>query len=74
MSSDSSRRRAQYSAEIGGASCSRGPKAEFGSIRDARARAEAYRKTADWCEVKDVSGKVVGTHRRSGDRWRWWPT
>lgn len=68
------RSRAPYTAEIGGSSWSQGPRHEFATIREARAWAEGYGTTADWCEISDKHGHVIASHRRdtSGDGLRWY--
>jgi hypothetical protein len=53
-----------YTAEIGGSSWSRGPKAIFQTIREAREWAEEYGTTADHCSIYDPMGRLVGEHRR----------
>ena len=38
----------------------------------ARAYAESYGDTADWCEISDAQGRVIGHHRdKNGDGMRW---
>ena len=63
----------RYTAQIGGSSWSHGPKAEFKTIREARAWAEEYGATADWCTIYDLKGRAVAQHRRdtsgTGQNW-----
>jgi hypothetical protein len=67
------KRRRTYRARVGGSSWSRGPSADFPTIREARAFAESYGTTADWCEITDRAGRIVASHRRdtSGDGSHW---
>jgi hypothetical protein len=53
-----------YVAVVGGHAWSRGPWREFRTIRECREWAESYGTTADWCQIKLRSGRVVGEHRR----------
>jgi len=55
----------KYRAEMGGASWARGPVAHFPTIREARAWAEEYGTTADYCVIRDGKGRVVAEHRRN---------
>lgn len=41
----------KFRAEIGGSSWSRGPEIKVDKLSEARAWAEAYGTTADWCNV-----------------------
>jgi hypothetical protein len=63
----------QYTAEIGGSSWSKGPKVEFATIREARAWAEEYGTTADYCLIYNSKGRLVASHRRdqngNGQNW-----
>jgi hypothetical protein len=63
----------KYAAHISGSSWSqgRGPRGFFNTIREARAWAESYGTTADWCEISTRSGRKVGEHRRvpTGATW-----
>ena len=66
------RRRGPYTATISGSSWSRGPVAEFPTIREARAWAESYGTTADRCIITDTSGREVARHiRDTGAPGRW---
>ena len=69
MPNHPNRSRGPYKASIGGSSWSRGPEAEFATMREARAWAEEYGSTADYCIITDKSGCVVGSHRRVNGRW-----
>jgi hypothetical protein len=73
MTNHPNRSRKPYTARIGGHSWSRGPEAEFGTIRECRAFAESYGSTADYCTIEDHKGRAVASHRRdtSGDGMRW---
>lgn len=64
---------AKYQAEIGGSSWGEGPKAEFDTIKAARAWAESYGTTADSCKIYNAKGRLVAEHRRdpNGDGTRW---
>jgi hypothetical protein len=68
------RSRGPYIAEIGGPSWSSGPRTECATIREARAWAESYGTTADWCTITDAKGRAVASHRRdpNGDGTRWY--
>ncbi len=60
----------KYVAQVGGSAFSRGPTAYFDTVTEARAWAETYGETADWCEIYLRSGRLVGNHRRgTGGRW-----
>ena len=67
------RGRGPYTASIGGHSWSRGPEAEFRTVRECRAYAESYGTTADYCTITDNKGRVVASHRRdtSGSGCNW---
>ena len=73
MTNHPKRSRGPYTAAIGGSGWSRGPRAEFRTIREAREFAEGYGTTADWCRIEDHAGREVASHRRdsSGDGSRW---
>lgn len=73
MTNHPNRRRGPYTAEIGGASWAQGPRAEFATIREARAWAEEYGTTADRCVIRDAKGREVARHcrDRNGDGTRW---
>ena len=62
-----------YKAEISGSSWSRGPQAEFSTIRECRAWAEEYGRTADRCSIYDKKGKLVALHCRdeNGNGMKW---
>lgn len=66
-------RRRRYTATIGGHGWAQGPEAEFGTIREARAWAETFGTTADYCTISDAGGRIVASHRRDpnngGARW-----
>jgi hypothetical protein len=62
-----------YRAKIGGAAWAEGPTAEFRTIREARAWAEEYGTTADYCLIFDLKGRLVAEHRRdTGSPGRWY--
>lgn len=71
MTNHPSRSRGPYTAEIGGSSWSAGPVQQFATIREARAWAEAYGSTADYCVVTDARGRRVAEHRRDPSTSRW---
>ena len=73
MTNHPRRSRGPYLAEIGGSSWRQGPRAEFATIREARAWAEEYGTTADRCVITDRHGAIVARHSRdtSGDGARW---
>ena len=64
----------KYRATVGGYSWSRGPEAEFPTILAARAFAESFGITADYCNIYDRRGCHVATHMRdgNGDGTRWY--
>jgi hypothetical protein len=64
MTNHPHRSRGPYLAEIGGSSWRQGPQAEFTTIRAARAWAEEYSDTADYCVIMDRYGAVVARHQR----------
>ncbi len=64
MTNHPNRGRGPYIANVGGSSWSRGPAAEFATIRECRAYAESYGTTADHCEITDKKGRIVAAHRR----------
>jgi len=53
-----------YTAEVGGRNWTSVPPVTVASIDAARAYAEEYGTTADWCVIRDVTGLVVATHVR----------
>jgi hypothetical protein len=67
------RNRGPYTAEIGGHTWSKGPVAQFPTIRECRTYAESYGTTADFCMVIDATGWIVLSYRRdtsgAGTRW-----
>lgn len=65
MTNHPSRSRGPYTAEIGGSSWAKGPITEHDTIRQARAWAESYGSTADWCSIHDAKGRVVARHQRN---------
>lgn len=69
MTSHPNRSRGPYTAAIGGSSWSHGPTAEFSTIREARAWAEEYGNTADYCTITDKKGRVVASHRQVNGHW-----
>lgn len=71
MTSHPNRSRGPYTVEIGGSSWGCGPQSTCATIREARAWAESYGSTADWCEITNRHGVVVGKHYRdpSTDKW-----
>ena len=54
----------RYEAHVGGGSWHQGPRGFFNTIKAAREWAESYGTTADWCEIKSRSGRVVAKHCR----------
>jgi len=66
------RSRGPYVAHVGGDSSIFTP-IQFATIRECRAHAESYGRLADWCEIKDARGRVIGRHSRdkNGDGSRW---
>ena len=62
----------KYTAEISGSSWSRGPVAEFATIKAARRWAEEYGSTADACTIRNRRGRTVALHRRDPSRDRWY--
>lgn len=71
MTNHPNRSRAPYTAVLGGDGFGCVKTTTSLTIREARAWAEGYGHTADWCEISDKSGHVVASHRRdkSTDRW-----
>lgn len=67
------RTRGPYRAEVGGSTWSRGPVADFPTIRECRRWAEEYGTTADYCHIYNRKGSLVAAHHRdtSGDGMRW---
>ena len=69
-----------YTAEMGGSSYPKGPKAKFATVKEARAWAESHGDTADWCNIYKPSRsrgqglKLVASHRRdpNGDGMSWY--
>ena len=61
----------KYNARIGGSSWSRGPTADFQTIKECRDWAEDYGTTADWCVIHDRKGRVVAEHRRDPSSNHW---
>ena len=66
-------RKPKFQAYINGSSWKNGPMAEFNTIREARAWAEEYGNTADYCNICTRGGKLVAQHVRernaNGTRW-----
>jgi hypothetical protein len=73
MTNHPNRSRGPYTAELTGISWTRGPRAEFATVREARAWALDYGRLADVCHIRDAKGRVVAIHPRDtsgqGDRW-----
>lgn len=71
MTNHPRRARGPYTVTLGGSSWGFGPQSTCASIREARAWAESYGSTADWCEIADRHGVVVGVHRRDPSTGAW---
>jgi hypothetical protein len=54
----------KYTAKITGSQWSRGPQAEFNTIRECREWAEGYGALGDNCLIYDNTGKLVAQHSR----------
>lgn len=61
-----------YTAQMGGASWSRGPQASFESVKDARQWAESYGNTADFCRIYDSNGRMIEEYCRSMTSGAWY--
>jgi hypothetical protein len=61
----------RYTAEIGGHSWARGPKAQFNTLAECREWAEEYGTTADWCSVEDAKGRPVVAYWRYRNSTEW---
>ena len=57
----------KYTAVLGGASWASGPESDHSTIKAARAWAESYGSTADWCNIYD-KGQLVARHVRSAEK------
>lgn len=69
MTNHPNRSRGPYTAELGGNSWKQSPIAQFPTVAAARAWAEEYGTTADYCTITDKKGRVVASHRQSNGNW-----
>lgn len=72
MTNHPNRHRGPYTAEIGGSSWAQGPTAECRTIREARAWAEEYGESSDYCRITDRDGRLVASHQRDPSSGRWY--
>jgi hypothetical protein len=72
MTSHPNRKRAPYTATIGGQMWADGPAQQFPSIKACRDWAESYGDTADWCAIADTSGTIVARHQRDRSTNGWY--